>query len=325
MPTDVWYGGDCETRIGRRANLETAPTMWQACDFLQLTISPSQEWRERNKLGNPATRANVLDPTRPRKGFFRLTAELVLDADSRSFPLWLRYAMGAPPVPTGPVGGLYTHVFASGAKTEQYFDIAVKVGDTDIRVYEGLTLSQLSLQNTGENTQDFDINLSLAGLRRKKVTTFPAGTLTPAPAEAPILRAVFKVDNVEAGNMLTSSFSYDRQLQEGIFLSQTPTVSSIRPNGGTHSGSASYRAIGAVFDTMEEGETTFAAQIDYLGLVTGHVIRFEHPHALLQASPLPIQGVGMIERTLNWSPFQTSDAPAMRISIINDIASYAAA
>lgn len=321
MPADVWYGGDCETRIGRRANLETAPTSWQACDFMQLTATPTQEWRERNKLGNPATRANVLDPTRPRKGFFRLTVELVLDADSRSLPIWLRYSMGAPT--SVAASALYAHTFASGSKTEQYFDIAIKVGPSDIRVYEGLTLAQLSSQVTGENTQDFNINLSMRGLRRSKLTAFPSGTLVPAPDEAPMLRALFEVDDVAADNMLTGSFTYDRQLQEGIFLSATPTVSSNRPNGGSHSGSATFRAIGAVFDVMEESDETFEAAISYLGVLTGHKIRLEHPQALLQPSPLPIQGVGMIERTLNWAPFQTADGSAARIVITNDEESYA--
>lgn len=320
MPADVWYGADCETRIGRRANRDTAPTTWQAVDFMQLTITPAQEWRERAKLGNPAARKNVLDPIRPRKAFLRLSAELVLDGDTRSFPIWLQYSMGAPT--SAAAGDLFAHTFASGSKAEQYFDLAVKVGATDIRVYEGLTLAQLSSQVTGETTQDFNFNLSLRGLRRTKVTTWPTGTLTAAPDEAPLLRALFEVDDVAADNMLSGSFTYDRQLQEGIFLSATPTVSSNRPNGGTHSGSATYRAIGAVFDEMEEEDTTFAAAINFLGVIDDHRIRMEHPQALLQPSPLPIQGVGMIERTLNWSPYQTADAAAAVITVTNDVAAY---
>ena len=82
-------------------------------EFLTLTISPSQEWRERTKLGNPAIRKNVLDPTRPRKGFFRLTGELVLDADTRQLPIWLRAGLGAP-VSTAN-GDLFDHLFESGS------------------------------------------------------------------------------------------------------------------------------------------------------------------------------------------------------------------
>ncbi len=323
MPTDVWYGADCETRIGRRANLATAPTAWQACDFMQLTVTPTQEWRDRPKLGNPAARQNALDPIKPRKGFFRETAELVLDADSRSLPLWLRYGMGSPA--SAAAGLLFDHVFASGAKTEQYFDLAVKVGATDVRVYEGLTLAQLSAQVSGENTQDFNLNLSLRGLRRTKLSAFPAGTVSDAPDEAPMLRVLFEVDDVAADAMLGGSFSYDRQLQEGVFLSATPTVSKNTPNGGSHSGSATFRAIGAAFDVMEEADTEFAAAFNYLGVVEDHRIRLEHPQALLQPSPLPIQGVGMIERSLNWAPFQSPDAPAAVITVTNDVASYAAA
>lgn len=321
MPNDIWYGGDCETRIGRRPDLETAPTSWQAVEFLTLNINPAQEWRPRNKLGNPGIRKNVLDPTRPRKGFFRLTGELVLDADTRQLAVWLRYGMGAP-LAAIENGDLFDHVFESGSKAEQYFDLAVRVGDNDVRIYEGLTLSQISTQFTGESTQDFNFNISLAGLRRRKAAAFPAGVVTPAPAEAPVLRALFKVDGQAADNILSGSFSYSRTLQEGIYLSETVNVSSLRPNGAQHSGSATYRAIGASFDVMEEAETTFSAVFDLIGVAADHVISLQHPQALLAPSPLPIEGAGAIERNLNWSPYQTAAAAAVRIVITNDVENY---
>jgi hypothetical protein len=326
MPTDIWYGADCEVRIGRRANAATPPTIWQAIDFISLTVNPAQEWRDRPKIGNPATRNNVLDPMKPRPGFLRIAGSLVIDADSRYLPLWLRYGVGAPA--TAANSSLYDHVFQSGGKTEQYFDLAVKVGAADVRVYQGLAVGQISTQFAGENTQDFNINIDLAGLSKTKkgdLTDFPAGTLNAAPAEAPILRGLFKVDNVAADQMLSASFTWGRALQEGVFLSPTPTVSSQRPNGGAHSGSATFRAMGAAFDQMEEGATVFAALIDMVGVVSGHHILFEHPQALLQPSPLPITGPGMIERTLNWAPHQSPSAPAARITVTNNVASYATA
>lgn len=320
MATDVWYGGDCETRLGLRANLDTPPTTWQNVEFLSLTVTPAQEWRERTKLGNPGIRKNVLDPTRPRKGFFRLTGELVLDADTRQLPVWLRAGMGAPV--TTAVDDKFSHLFESGSKAEQYFDLAVKVGASDVRVYEGLTLSQLSTQFNGENTQDFNINISLGGLRRKKLSAFPSGTIEATPLEAPVLRALFAVDDVVAANMLSGSFSFSRNLQDGIFLSATPSVSSLRPNGNQHSGSATFRAIGAVYDQMEEDEDTFSAAFRLLGVVDDHEIILKHPQALLAASPMPITGPGQIERTLNWSPYQTAAAAAAQIVIVNDTATY---
>ncbi len=138
-----------------------------------------------------------------------------------------------------------------------------------------------------------------------------------------MLRCLFEVDDVAADAMLSASFSYDRQLQEGIFLSATPTVSKNTPNGGAHTGSASFRAIGAAFDVLEEDDTEFAAALNYLGVIEDHRIRLEHPQALLMPSALPINGVGMIERSINWSPFQSPDAAAAVITIVNDEESYA--
>lgn len=329
MPDDIWYGGDCEARIGVRADRNTAPTAWRGLEYMSLTMSPNQERRTRAKLG--VVRHNTLDPIRPRKAFFRLNGELVLDADSRGLPLFLRAAIGAPAsdeadVEDGegdPVEGLYDHVFESGRTGEHYFDLAIKVGAAKFRIYEGLTLAQISTQFTGETTQDFNINISLTGLRRKRATAWPAGAVTPAPEEAPILRALFLVDGEAASNMLGGNWSWGRTLQEGIHLSSTPTISNLRPNGATHSGSANYRAMGDDFDVLEENDTAFSAAFNLLGVEPYHAVLLENPEVLLAPSPLPITGVGMIERTINWSPYQEGSAPAARITIRNDVEEYA--
>ena len=323
MPTDVFHGADCEARIGRRANVSTAPTSWQAVEFMQLTVSPTQEWRQRPKLGVPGSRHNALDPIKPRKGFFRVSAELVLDADSRQLPIWLRLAMGAPAAAVAN-GDLYDHVWSSGSKTEQYFDLQLKVGATDVRIYEGLTLASISAAVTGENTQDFDLNLSLRGLRRRKVNAFEGDAPTAAPAEAPMLRAQYLVDDVAADNTLNANFSYDRALAEGLFLSATPTISSLRPNAGAgHSMSATFRAIGEAFDDIEADETVFAAAIRYIGVETDHVIRLEQPQSMLAPGAMPVQGPGMIERTFTSTGHQSSSSPATVITITNDVEAYA--
>lgn len=324
MPGDIWFGPECEIRIGRRANAATPPTssVWQAVEFMQLTVNPTQEWRERPKLGVPGKRQNVLDPIRPRKGFFRLTAELVIDMDSRQLPIWLRHSLGAPAAAVEN-GDLYDHVWVSGVKAEMYFDLQVKVGANDVRIYEGLTLANVAANVGGENTQDFDGNLSLVGLSRRKVNAFEGNAPIACPAEAPILRAQYLVDDVAADNTLSATFSYNRALSEGLFLSTTPTVSSNRPTaGGGHTMSATFRAIGEAFDDIEADETVFASAINFLGVEEDHRIRFEQPQSMLAPAALPIAGAGMIERTFNSAGHQSDTVPASRITVTNDVASY---
>lgn len=324
MPTDVFYGADCEIRIGRRANATTPPiaAAWQAVEFMQLTVNPTQEWRERPKLGVSGKRVNTLDPIKPRKAFFRLTAELVIDMDSRQLPVWLRHAVGAPAAAVAN-GDLYDHVWSSGGKGEMYFDLQVKVGTSDVRVFEGLTLASLGASLAGENTQDFDGNLSLRGLSRRKINAFEGDAPIACPAEAPMLRAQYLVDDVAADNTLSANFSWDRALSEGLFLSATPTISSNRPNAGAgHTMSASFRAIGEAFDDIEVGETVFGAAIQYLGVEEDHLIRLEQPNSMLAPGALPIPGPGMLERTFNSAGHQTSSVAATVITVTNDVAAY---
>lgn len=326
MPNDVWYGADCEMRIGRRANAATAPTAWQSVEFLTLTANPSQEWRERPKIGVPGKRHNTLDPIAGRKGFGRISLELVIDADTRQLPILLLHALGAPAaaVENADNEDLFDHVWSSGSKAEQYFDIQVKVGANDVRTYIALTLGNIASQSSGETTQDFDINLSLTGLDWTKGTAFTGDAPTACPDEAPILRALYLVDDVAADNTLTAGFTWNRALSEGVFLSPTPKVSSNRPTiGGAHSITASFRAVAAAFDDLQEEETIFSAAIRMIGVVQDHAIRFEQPTSRLAPGAMPISGPGMIERSFTSTGHQTATTPATRITVTNDVATYA--
>jgi hypothetical protein len=321
MPTDdVFYGADSEMRIGIMADANTDPTAWQTMEFIQATFSPQRERRVRAKLGSP--RNNALDPIKPIPGFERLSADIVTDADSRQTPRWLRNLLGAPTT-TGPSSGIYTHVFASGSKTAALCAIQVRTGAAEIRIYRGLTLGALSLQASGEQTRDYDLSYSMRGLSRARAADWLTGTVAAVPAEAPISRTLFRADGVAAANTLDAQWSWDRQLAEDVFLSPTARISGVRPNGGALTGRARFRAVGAAFDTIEEGDTIFAPDLQMLGVVASHEIKLEHPHAQLNAPPLAIGGPGLMERTFDWFGFQDASTPGARITIKNDVASFA--
>lgn len=320
MPADVYYGADCEIRVGLMADASTDPIAWFNLEFMSLTVTPTRERKDRPKLGR--ARHNVLDPIKPVAGFFKLAAELVIDADSRQVPRWLRLGLGAPAT-TGPTSGIYTHVWSSGSPTPVYFALQVKTASNKIRIYRGLTIAAISTQGQGEQTKDYDLSISLRGLTREKVAAFIGGSPDAVPAEATINRAVFKTDSVAASNTLSASWSFDRQLAEDAFLTPTPALAGLRPGGGVHTGQAQFRAVADVFDDMEEGDTVFNATLSMLGVTTGHEINLEHPRALLQAAPLPISGPALIERTVSWVGHQDGTTPASKITVKNDVASYA--
>jgi hypothetical protein len=228
---DEFYGADAELRIGLMADAATDPTTWQKLEFMSLTAAASTERRTRAKLG-ASTRHNPLDPTKPRKGFSRVAMDIVVDGDTLQLPLWLRHTLGAPTT-TGPATGIYTHLWASGGKAVQYCAIQVRPDPTSkVYVYRGLTLDALAVSYTGENTQDFDISIALKGLRRQRVADWLTGTVTAAPAEAPVYRAVHRIDGVAPGNVLQGAWSWNRNVAEEIFASTTAAPVGLRPGRG---------------------------------------------------------------------------------------------
>jgi hypothetical protein len=323
MPNDVFYGTDAEMRIGIMADAATDPTSWSNLEFVSYTHTPTRERNARPKIGRP--RNNPLDPIKPIPGFGRGSAELVLDADSRMLPLALRTFLGAPTT-SGPVSAIYTHLWASGARAPQYAAIQIKfAGDADalpVRVYRGVTLNSLAVNPSGEQTQNFDVNIALRSLRRSRVAAWIGSAPSAMPAIAPMARAQLLVNDVAASDTLQASWSYDRNLVEDVFLSPTPELSGLRPGETGLSGSAQFRALAAAFDLMEEQDTEFAARVQMLGVVASHELDFEHPHAQLNAPALPIAGPGLIERSVAWFAYQDAITPGAKITVKNDIVSY---
>lgn len=324
MPTDVIYGSDYTARLGIMADATTDPTAWQGLEFVSMQLNPTRERIARPKLGQ--ARNNALDPIKPIPGFFKFGMTLTLDADSLMLPLVLRQLLGAPSS-SGPSTGIYTHLWTSGDRSPHYVALQLKASTdadaTPVRVFRGLVLSSVSVQIGGEQTQNFDVVLTLRGLARARVSDWLSGTNAAIPAESPISRATFEMDGAAASNTLDGAWSWDLQTAEDAFLSTSPQLSGLRPGGGALQGSAHFRALAAAIDAMEEADTVFAAKHRMYGVTTGHELLFEHPGAQFAAPPLSIAGPGLIERTVTWSAFQTSAAPGAKLTVKNGVSAYA--
>lgn len=319
MTTDVYYGAETALRVGIMADAATDPTAWFGLEYMSIRIAPQKERRDRAKLG--AARHNPLDPIKPRPGFRRVSVDLVVDGDTRQVPRWLRLLLGAPTT-TG-LGPTYTHTWSSGDKTQRYIAIELRTGASEYRVIRGVTLAQMALEGTGENTQDFDLSFSLRGLDYARVSAALTGATTAAPAEAPILRQQYLVDSVAAANTLQAAWNWDRGLIEDAFLSTTPTLSGLRPGAASYTGTARFRANAATFDALSDNDTVFASEVRWLGVQANHRLSFIHPQAMLEAPPLEVRGLGIIERSVQWMGHQTGAAPAGQIVAVNDVTSYA--
>ncbi|MBX3480085.1 MAG: hypothetical protein KF842_06770 [Caulobacter sp.] len=323
MANDVYYGADAECRIGIRADKDTAPTAWFNVEFNRVTISPQTDKPRRPRLG--AARQNSRDPLRPREGLQRFSMDVTIDADTLMLPRWLRLALGAPTT-SGPDTGLYTHVWSSGAKTEIYFDAAFRLGSEKVTWVKACSLGALSTDWSGDQAQDFDIQLTFMALDRSRDADWPSGTVTAVTTPSPILRPSALFDDVAADQLPSGGFTWDRNLQADFYAttgSASKLASYLRPGEApSHSARATLRGHGSDYEDLADAGDEFSAELRYLGVTTGHEIRFAHPQANMNPIPADI-GTGVFERALSWTAHQSDDTPACQVTVINNVAAYA--
>mgnify|MGYP001809753620 CR=1 FL=1 len=319
---DVYYGSDAEVRIGFRADRDTPPEDWFNVEFNTFGVNKQTNKVQRPRLG--AARQNRLDPLRPREGIQRFNWSTVIDGDLLMLALWLRAALGAPTT-TG--SGPYTHTWASGDRTERYFDIAIRRGSEKVTWVQACSLGAVSSDFGGDNSQDFDITLSGMARNRTRPADWPAGDVVTVPTPAPAIRAQFLIDGTAVDQVPNGGWTWDRNLQGDFYAAKDAAgdklVNYLRPGPApTHSGRVTYRAHGSDFEDIADVGTEFAAEIRYLGVTAGHSIRFAHPQANMNDIP-DDTGVGVFERSLSWSGHQDASDPALRITIVNAVTSYA--
>lgn len=327
MANDVFYGADCELRLGLMADKDTMPTAWWNLEFNRLAITPNRTMVKRPRIG--AARDNKLDPLKARLGLERFTADLVVDGDTLMLGRWLRAFLGAPTTGAA-VGGIYPHVWESGAKTEIYCAIAVRAGTDKVHVLKAVSLSSMSTQWGGENVQDFDIQTALMAINRTREDDWPSGTVTTVTTPAPILRGGLLINGTAADQVPSAGFTWDRNLQADAYANTgtaSRLVNYLRPGSDpSHSGQATVRSFGTVYDVLGDGAsndtTDFSAEQRLIGVTTGHMLKLAHPTAQMAQLPLEV-GEGVIERQLSWTGHQVSDGPALTISLLNNVSSYA--
>ena len=328
MANDVFYGEECELRIGVRADRDTAPTAWFGLEFTKITLNYSREQVAKPRLGAP--RANPVEPLKPRKGLLKVAVDWQIDADLLSFPRLLRSMLGAPTT-TGPSGGLYTHVWAPANKTEFYFDIAILAGDGVMHWVQSCALSTLAVDAGAENVNGQELSLALMAINRIRDGSgdWPAGSVTAVTAPAPILRTRLLLDSTAVGQVLSAGFTLDRNLQADTYAPLTApsgeqTVSNLRPGDKQVSaGRANIRAAASEWDDLADAATDFAPELQLHGATSGQVIKLSIAQAELPVQPTTV-GAGVTERSFSWTGHQTDSAASSSITVVNAVASYAA-
>jgi len=325
MSNDKFYGAEAEVRFGRMADATTDPATWYRLPFVSLTLNGQREQRPRPMLNT--ARHNSLDPQETQAGLYRLSGDLVVPADTRQLGRFLWLAFGNPV--TAAVAGdedpaLYTHAWSSGAKTVNLFAAQVRIAPDKVRIYRGLTGNSLAFDVQGENVKDFDVSINLRGQSEADVADFIGAAPANMTPDAPLLRTVLKLDGGGAApRALSARWSWDRAMREDLFLTAAPHIDGHSPQTTVLQGQATFRAMGVSYDDLEAAGASFDVTLGGIGSVADHAIDFRHEAVKFSRPPLAMQGPAEVERSWSWDGAQTAAAPAAKVTIKNDVASYA--
>lgn len=327
MSNDKFYGAEAELRFGRMADANTDPTTWYALPFVSSTMNGQREQRKRPILNT--ARHNSLDPQKTQEGLYRLTGDTVVPADTRQLGrfLWLFFGNPATSAVVGDEDpALFNHVWSSGSKDISLVAVQARISPTKVRIYRGLTGNSVSFDISGENVKDFDVSLNLRGQKEEDVADFigaaPAGMIP----DAPLLRSVVKIDGGgSAPRALSARWSWDRAMREDLFLSPDPHIEGHSAQETVLQGQATFRAMGVAYDDLEAASESFDVTLAGIGSIGGHKIEFRHEAVKFSRPPLAFNGPAEVERSWSWDGAQTDVAPAARITITNDVTSYAEA
>lgn len=324
MSNDKFYGAESEVRFGRMADAATDPATWYRLPFVSFSVTGQREQRKRPMLNT--ARHNSLDPQETQPGLYRMSGDLVVPADTRQLGrfFWLGFGNPATAAVIGDEDpALFTHTWESGSKAVALFAAQVRIGPNKVRIYRGLTGNSVSFDVNGENVKDFDVSINLRGQREVDVADFigaaPAGMIP----DAPLLRTVLKIDGGGAApRALSARWSWDRAMREDLFLTVTPNIDGHSPQESVLQGQGTFRAMGVAYDDLEAAGASFDVTLGGIGSIEGHAIDFRHEAVKFSRPPLALQGPAEVERSWSWDGAQTESAPAAKITITNDLASY---
>jgi hypothetical protein len=260
------------------------------------------------------------EPFDPSEDVVNNDGDHVVPVDARFFGHWLRLAFGAPAT-TALGGGLYEHVFTSGAEELPSMTIGFD-----------LPAAQSRRANYGAKLNTLRISMSRRGLLNATLGLIAKGEATagvnfgnvaPIGGEDVVrfAQAAGEVrrEGVLLANVVSAELGYSNNLDK---------VETIQPDGeiaGADEGmSGSTGNVGLRFAGQEFLDQAVGAPLDLsFGWTKGDFsLVFATPRVFLPRTKKPISGPGGIMVTANWQAATDAGGHVLTATLINDVAAY---
>ncbi|WP_230770696.1 phage tail tube protein [Sphingomonas sp. Leaf4] len=315
IPTKRARGANALLHTGFESTYGQPPASgYRRVPFVSHQLGATRGWIESDLLGQGRA------PFDPTQDVTVNDGNLVVPVDTRAIGVWLRALFGAP-VTTGPVSGLYTHVFTSGAAALP--SLAAEVALPEIPRYStnyGLRANsvQIAMSRTGL------LNATLAMIGKGETSPLTASSAGAPTAYAAIDRFAQAVGYVGAASdtyngVASAQFTYSNALDKVETIQPDGEIEDVDPGMPSFTGSLTLRGL----DTpMEASGRDGTPRPLVFGWARGtSSLRFSAPRVFFPRVKTPIEGPNGIQQSVDFLA-AASAGVLVTATLVNDVASY---
>ena len=304
--------------LGKQASATNPTTLArQSLNVYKITGGQSEPATDDNILGGGLN--NLEDPVAPAPGLddHRITVEVPLCM--AQFPFWLAAFFGTPAdAGTDPD---YTHDYVSGAALP-YCTLEHQLTTGKYRRHFGLVGEELTIDLGSDKAGFGSATMTFVGLSEVAAGAALTGSVTAAPAlDRPAQKLLNVIYNsVSGGDIMSGKIDFKRNLLRVRAADGSGIPYAVERNGiSTLTGSIHIRYHGDTFYTDGVNQTVRDLSIELMR-TEARGIQVAMANMRLDRTPVDISGPDGVEMDINFRAWQTTDDPALALTVLNSTA-----
>lgn len=292
--------------------------VWQPLTVYSTTIGENIGFEDDPVLGRGEY--NTRDPGEGAPALPSTAGDVTVPLCLREIGWWLKLVFGAPA--TTEDAGVFTHVFESGKDTLPSMYRQQRRASDDWRRIPGIMGNTFSVRP--EKTAGFaQATIGLIGRNEAPASAALTGTLEEPLAYLPVpnAKALAKWGGLTIGAALNASWAYNNNLDPLLALNGTPYPETIDPGFVSLEMSMDIRYRDQSWVALAAAGTEDEFTLEY-ALSATQKLTITTPLAKLQKTAEPVSGPGAVTASYSLRARQAADAPAVTITLINDVEAY---